>query len=185
MKKLTFNIALLFAPLAYAIHHFEEHIIFNFREWRLSYFSDNNPLSTEAVFVILTAVTLVYILLHFIIDNKASAQSIILFLMATQVANVIFHAGGTLLLWHFSPGLITAILLYLPVNLLIANKALDEGWVTKGSLLLLFILGCLTFGLFELFGPVPLIAVLVATWAWAIYSKDKAVYAGRDSLRFQ
>jgi len=150
MNKITFQISLLFAPLAYAVHQFEEHIIFNFREWRLQYFGDNNPLSTEAVFVILTALTLVYIILHFVSSNKASAQSVILFLMATQVANVIFHAGGTLLFWHFSPGLITAVLLYLPVNLLIANKALQEGWVTKNALLWLFILGCLIFGLFEL-----------------------------------
>ena len=111
MNKITFKMALLLAPLAYAVHHFEEHMIFNFRAWRLQYFSDNNPLSTEAVFVILTAIALLYIFLHSIVENKASAQSIILFLMATQVANVFFHAGGTMILGHFSPGLITAILL--------------------------------------------------------------------------
>ena len=69
MKELTFKTALLFAPLAYAIHHFEEHMIFNFRDWRLQYFSDNNPLTTETVFVILTTITLVYIILHAIIGN--------------------------------------------------------------------------------------------------------------------
>ena len=47
MNKITFKISLLFAPIAFSFHHFEEHIIFNFREWRLLYFSDNNPLSRE------------------------------------------------------------------------------------------------------------------------------------------
>ena len=41
--------AIMLGPLIYAIHHFEEHIIFNFREWRTSYFSDNNSITTEAI----------------------------------------------------------------------------------------------------------------------------------------
>lgn len=173
MKRLTFQTALLFAPLAYAIHHFEEHIIFNFRDWRLQYFSDNNPLSTEALFIILTAITLIYIILHAIIENRASAQSVILFLMAAQAANVIFHTGGTILFSHFSPGLITAILLYLPVNFIIAKKASQEGWVTKKSLTILFIFGSLLFGLFELFGPALIATVLFVTYTWIAYTAIK------------
>jgi Protein of unknown function with HXXEE motif len=173
MKKLTFQTALLLAPLAYAIHHFEEHIIFNFRDWRLQYFSDNNPLSTEAVFIILTAITLVYIIIHAITENKASAQSVILFLMATQVANVIFHTGGTILFRHFSPGLITAILLYLPVNFIIAKKAYQEGWVTRKSLTILFLSGSLLFSLFEFLGPAPMVTVLVVTYIWVAFTTIK------------
>jgi len=173
MKKITFKTALLFAPLAYAIHHFEEHIIFNFRDWRLLYFSDSNPLSTEAVFVILTAITLIYIIFHSILENKATAQSIILFLMATQVANVFFHAGGTIIFQDFSPGLITAVLLYIPTNILIAYKAFQEKWVAKRSLVLLFILGGIVFSLFELLGPAPMVSVLVVTYVWIFYTAIK------------
>lgn len=169
MNKITFKISLLFAPLAYAIHHIEEHMLLNFRAWRLLYFPDSNPLSTEAVFVILTAITLVYIILHSIVENKASAQSAILFLMATQVNNVIFHAGGTIVFKHFSPGLITAVLLYIPVNVLIGHKALRERWVSKRSLAALFIFGALVFWLFEKFGPFPMVTVLVVTYAWIAY----------------
>jgi len=173
MKKITFKTALLFAPLAYAIHHFEEHILFNFRDWRLLYFSDNNPLSNETVFVILVAITLIYIILHSILENKATAQSIILFLMATQAANVIFHAGGTLVFQDFSPGLITAVLLYVPVTVLIAYTAFQEKWVTKRSLVLLFILGGIVFSLFELLGPAPMVSVLVVTYIWIFYTAIK------------
>ena len=56
MKK--FNNLIILGPLAYAIHHFEEHIIFNFREWRLRYFLDNNNISTEAVLSILISILL-------------------------------------------------------------------------------------------------------------------------------
>ncbi|MCR9141548.1 MAG: HXXEE domain-containing protein [bacterium] len=166
MKKIPFAISLLFAPLAYTIHHFEEHVIFNFREWRLQYFADNNPLSTEVVFLILTAITLVYIILHQILENKASAQSAILFFMASQVHNVIFHAGGTLYFWHFSPGLYTGVLLYLPVNAFIVYKALQEKWLTPRSLAVLFVLGGLIFWAFEAVGPFPMFATLAATYIW-------------------
>ena len=88
----SFKISLLFAPLAYAFHHLEESIIFNFRAWRSLYFPDNQLPSTELMLVILMVISLVYIILHFIVQNKASAQSVITFLMATQVNNMIFHA---------------------------------------------------------------------------------------------
>lgn len=170
MNKIDFKISLLLAPLAYAVHHFEEHVIFDFRAWRLQYFSDNNPLPTETVFIILTGITLVYIILHSVIENKASAQSIILFLMTTQVANVFFHAGGTVAFGHFSPGLVTALLLYLPVNILISYKAFKEGWATKASLLLLLLLGSLVFWLFEVLGPPPMVTVLIITYIWITYT---------------
>jgi len=81
MNKITFKISLLFAPLAYVFHHCEESIIFNFRAWRSLYFPDNKLPSTELMLVILMAISLVYIILHFIVQNRASAQSVIIFLM--------------------------------------------------------------------------------------------------------
>jgi hypothetical protein len=178
MNKITFTTSLLFAPVAYAIHHYEEHMLFNFREWRLLYFADNNPLSTELVFMILTTITLVYIILHQIFENKASAQSAVLFLMASQVQNVIFHAGGTLYFWNFSPGLYSAILLYLPVNAFIVFKALREEWLTLRSLSVLFVLGGLIFWAFEMLGPLPMVTTIVVTYVWiGIEAKKKVWYS--------
>ena len=169
MNKITFKISLLFAPLAYAFHHYEESIIFNFRAWRSLYFPDNKLPSTELMLLILMVISLVYIILHFIIENKATAQSVIIFLMATQVNNMIFHTGGTIVFQDFSPGLITAILLYMPVNIFIAQKALQEGWITKRSLTVLFLLGGLLFWLFEQFGPFPMVIVLLTSYLWITY----------------
>jgi len=169
MNKITFKISLLFAPLAYAFHHYEESIIFNFRAWRSLYFPDNKLPSTELMLLILMVISLVYIILHFIIENKATAQSVIIFLMATQVNNMIFHTGGTIVFQDFSPGLITAILLYIPVNIFIAQKALQEGWISKRSLTVLFLLGGLLFWLFEQFGPFPMVIVLLTSYLWITY----------------
>ena len=169
MNKITFKISLLFAPLAYAFHHYEESIIFNFRAWRSLYLPDNKLPSTELMLLILMVISLVYIILHFIIENKATAQSVIIFLMATQVNNMIFHTGGTIVFQDFSPGLITAILLYMPVNIFIAQKALQEEWITKRLLIVLFLLGGLLFWLFEQFGPFPMVIVLLTSYLWITY----------------
>ena len=169
MNKITFKISLLFAPLAYAFHHCEESIIFNFRAWRFLYFPDNKLPSTELMLVILMAISLVYIILHFIVQNRASAQSVIIFLMATQVNNMIFHTGGTIVFQDFSPGLITSILLYIPVNIIIAQKALQEGWISKRSLTLLFLLGGIIFWSFVKLGLLLMVTMLFTSYLWIAY----------------
>jgi len=139
MPRMSFNTALLLAPLAYAIHHAEEHLIFNFRAWRLKYFPDNNALSTEAILAVLVSVGLIYLLLHATIRTRVSAWVVLIFLMATQVHNAIFHLGTTIIFKDFSPGLITALVLYLPVNGLIAWAALKENWVSREQLAAIFV----------------------------------------------
>jgi hypothetical protein len=168
MEKIDFKISLLFAPLAYAIHHIEEHVLFNFREWRLTYFPNNNPLSTEAVLSILMAITFLYIIYHHAASNKASAEGIIFFLMATQVHNVLFHLGGSLFTQSYSPGTITALILYIPVNYLIIRNAFHEKFLNKKSCLILFISGGLAFWLNEFFGIIYFIIGLIISWIWII-----------------
>jgi hypothetical protein len=174
MFRLPFNTALLLAPLAYAIHHGEEHLAFNFRAWRLRYFPDNNALTTEAVLVVLISISLVYLLLHATIRSRVTAWVAIMFLMATQVHNALFHLGGTIWFQDFSPGLITALALYLPINFLIARAALQEGLVTQSQLAALFVAGGLLFWAFEMVGSIVLLVATLATWVWAISSARPA-----------
>ena len=122
-----FKNLIVLAPLIYAIHHFEEHIIFNFRDWRTSYFSDNNSIPTEAVLIILISLILVFIFIHLIKDNRASATLVLFFLMTTQVVNAFFHIFFSFYFNDFSPGTITAVALYLPVNYFIIKGAFKEG----------------------------------------------------------
>jgi hypothetical protein len=166
MNRITFQTSLLFAPLAYALHHIEEHIFFNFRAWRTTYYPDNNQIPTEAVVCLLMAVTLVYLILHSTRRSRASALSIVIFLMATQVHNLLFHVGGTIVFRDFSPGTITALLLYLPVNIVILRKASEEEWINWKSGVILFLLGGAWFWAFEAFGPPVFILAVLATWIW-------------------
>ena len=149
-----FKNLILLAPLAYLIHHFEEHIAFNFREWRLKYFLDNNSLSTEEVFIRLTSLLLIIIIFHILKKNRGSAHVAMFFLMTTQVVNAFFHIFFSLYFFDFSPGTITAIGLYLPANYLIFRSAFEEGYLKSNTeFLLIFSADTLTFTLFELIGP--------------------------------
>ena len=150
-----FRNLIILAPLVFALHHFEEHIIFNFREWRLKYFLDNNTLSTEEVLIRLISLLLIIIIIHIIKKNRGSAHVVMFFLMTTQVVNAFFHIFFSLYFLDFSPGAITATLLYLPVNYLIFRAAFLEGYLRSVSeLFLIFFAAILTFSLFELIGPI-------------------------------
>ena len=149
-----FKNLIVLAPLIYAIHHFEEHIVFNFREWRTSHFSDNNSIPTEAVLIILISLILVFIFIHLIKGNRASATLVLFFLMTTQVVNAFFHIFFSFYFNDFSPGAITAVALYLPVNYLIIKAAFKEEHLKSYlELSFIFLAGISCFTLFELIGP--------------------------------
>ena len=152
MKK--FKNLIVLGPLIYAIHHYEEHVIFNFREWRLNYFLDNNAIATEEVLIRLISLLLIVIFIHLIKKNRGSAHIVLFFLMTTQVVNAFFHIFFSFYFADFSPGAITGIILYLPINYLIFKAAFNEGFIKSYlELFLIFIAGVTTFTLFELLGP--------------------------------
>jgi len=149
-----FKNLIVLGPLIYALHHFEEHIIFNFREWRLAYFANNNSIPTEEVLIRLIALLLIFVFIHLIKNNRGSAHIVLFFLMTTQVANAFFHIFFSIYFYDFSPGAITATFLYLPINFLIIRSAFEEGFLRSYlELCLLFVAGITTFALFELIGP--------------------------------
>ena len=153
-----FRNLIILAPLIFALHHFEEHIVFNFREWRLKYFLDNNALSTEEMLIRLISLLLILVIVHIIKKNRGSAHVVMFFLMTTQVVNAFFHIFFSLYFLDFSPGAITAVLLYMPVNYLIFRAAFLEGYLRSISeFLLIFFAAILTFSLFELIGPVVIV----------------------------
>ena len=149
-----FKNLIILGPLVYALHHFEEHIIFNFREWRLKYFLDNNPLSTEEVLLRLISILLIVVFVHTVKKNKGSAHIVLFFLMTTQVMNALFHVFFSIYFNDLSPGTITAVLLYLPTNYLIIKAAFNEGYIeNKIELLMIILAALIIFLLFELIGP--------------------------------
>ena len=162
-----FKNLIVLGPLIYAIHHFEEHIIFNFIEWKLQYFQHSAAaLSTEAILSILTCILVVFALLHLVKNNRASAHVILFILFAIQVINAFYHIFFS----DFSPGVITAALLYLPVNFLIVQAAFKEGFLKS-----YFEFGCIaflgttTFILFEIFGPIIIVVAIIFSLIYFIW----------------
>ena len=158
-----FKNLIVLGPLIYAIHHFEEHIIFNFIEWKLQYFQHSAAaLSTEAILSILTCILVAFALLHLVKNNRASAHVILFMLFAIQVINAFYHIFFSFYFSDFSPGAITSVLLYLPVNFLIVQAAFKEGYLKSylefGCIALI---GTTTFILFEIFGPIIIVMAIL------------------------
>ena len=163
MKK--FNNLIVLGPLFYAIHHFEEHVVFNFIEWKLKYFNHSAAaLSTEAILSILVCVIVVFIFLHLVKNNRASAYVILYILFAIQIINAFFHIFFSLYFNDFSPGAITSVLVYLPGNFLIVRAAFQEGYLNSYSEYgLIALLGTATFVLFEIYGPLVIVLSFICS----------------------
>tara|TARA_X000001036_G_scaffold98372_1_gene91227 strand:- start:29 stop:562 length:534 start_codon:yes stop_codon:yes gene_type:complete len=163
MKK--FNNLIVLGPLLYAIHHFEEHVVFNFIEWKLKYFNHSAAaLSTEAILSILVCVIAVFIFLHLVKNNRASAYVILYILFAIQIINAFFHIFFSLYFNDFSPGAITSVLVYLPGNFLIVRAAFQEGYLNSyAEYGLIALLGTATFILFEIYGPLVIVLSFICS----------------------
>jgi hypothetical protein len=170
-----FKNLIVLSPLIYAIHHFEEHIIFNFIEWKLKYFSHSAAaLSTEAILSILVCIFVIFTLLHLVKNNRASAYVILYILFTIQVINAFFHIFFSLYYSDFSPGTITSVLLYLPVNFFIVRTAFKEGWLkTYSEYAVIAFLGTITFVLFEIYGPIVIVLSVIASLGYYVWANKK------------
>ena len=96
--------------------------------------------------------------------------------MTTQVINACFHIFFSFYFQDFSPGVITGVLLYLPVNYLILSAAIKEGYIGGiKEIIYLFVIGLATFTVFELIGPVVMqgAVLLSAVYYLVLSSYDK------------
>ena len=102
--------------------------------------------------------------------------------MTTQIVNAFFHVFFSFYFLDFSPGTITGVLLYLPVNYFIFKAALRQGLIgSKKEIGYLFIFGSSTFALFELIGPqVMLIAMLFLIIYY--FAASKFIHPWRKNL---
>lgn len=169
--RLPLQTALLLAPIAYCIHQIEESAG-GFRVWRGRHFPSNNPLPGPHVFAILTALGLLSIFWFTVRRSKPTAAFALLFFLTTQLHNVFYHVGAGLYFVDYSPGTVSAVAMYLPINLFLIWQAIQEQWVTsRGAMALLLVSGGL-YSAFELIGPLVIAAgfglgvtaVAIAEW---------------------
>lgn len=114
------------APIAYALHILEE--FWQFPLWVSAHFA---PGFTSARFVIANAIMMVVLvsLTALVSVLRARAVDFLYFcwLSGQLFHNALFHIGTTAYFGVYSPGLLSAILLYVPVSYYIARAAHQEG----------------------------------------------------------
>lgn len=134
------GVIIILAPLMFIGHFLEESTGF------VSWFNAHaSPPITPGLFwtVNITAlvITIIVTIIELAAPSFASAAFLILWLSFLMLANAIFHITGALVDWRYMPGLVTAIVLYLPYYFLVLGKLLQKGRLKLLPAIVLIFLG--------------------------------------------
>jgi hypothetical protein len=164
LNNIPFKKAIFLAPVAYAIHQVEE-TVFGFPLWREENLHLSQNLPIPLFFGILMAVYLLYIIIHYFWPNNASAWVVLTAILAMQFHNGIYHFVGTIVFADYSPGIITGLIIYIPLSSFLFYKAYKEELINKSSGIFILIISGILFWSFEFIGN---IIVLLASITSAI-----------------
>jgi len=141
--------ALWLAPLLLVIHNFEEYLTmpaFISRYWQdlPAFISNITSWSSHQFSVALIIVTLIaFLFTYFGSISEANGTGMFL-AITTQVVlliNAVQHIGASIWLRTYTPGVLTSIILYLPLLSYLILRSLKEGYISKKLLIYSFILG--------------------------------------------
>lgn len=144
---LSYRQAIWLAPVAYAIHILEE--AQQFATWTSTHFAAGfttaqfvkNNLIIMAVLVALTVLVTVH-------PRRWTALLHFFQLSAGLFHNAVFHMGATAYLGVYSPGLLSSILLYVPVWYFITKLGHRDGLLPNGPAAVIFVLAFFAHGRF-------------------------------------
>ena len=134
-----FSRALLLAPPVFVIHFLEESP--GFVAWFNSHVTRGiTPGLFWTVNITALVITLAVVACEWLSRSDFSAMLALVWLGFLMLANAVFHVVGGLVDGRYVPGLVTAIVLYLPYYSWLAASALKGGrvkaaWAAAGSLL--------------------------------------------------
>src|SRR5262245_28569365 len=139
LRGLSYRQAVWLAPAAYALHILEESQ--HFAEWASAHFA---PGFTTAQFVrnnvIVMASLVALTLLASLHPRRWTALLHFFQLSANVLHNALLHMAATAYFGVYSPGLLTAILLYLPVWYHITKRGNREGLLPNAAGIAVFLL---------------------------------------------
>ena len=125
--------------------------------------------------IVLFAYSLCFITFFFVL-KKINYGIFYVILIVDVIATVIIYFFS-FYFKDFSPGVITGILLYLPVNFLIVQAALKEGFLKSyAEYGLIAFLGTITFVLFEIYGPIIIALAIVLSFLYFFVSNRFTKY---------
>ena len=134
------GVIIILAPFIFTGHFLEESPGF------VSWFNAHVSMGiTSGLFwsVNITAlvITVIVTLVELFAPSSASASLVILWFSFLMLANALFHITGAIVDKRYMPGLVTAIVLYLPYYFFVASRLLKTGRLKIGWLIVLALLG--------------------------------------------
>lgn len=136
---MTFSKLVLLAPPAYLLHILEE--ASGFVVWtRLYPTLFSNTLSTT-IFVITNAVYMSLVVVAVLLCARRSAVTLGLAVIVFLFSNAVFHIGFTIFSGIYSPGTVTAVVLYVPLTVAGFYSANREGLLGIRRVLMALLLG--------------------------------------------
>jgi uncharacterized protein with HXXEE motif len=135
--------ALWLLPLVLALHNFEEGVFFprylprvlgrlpaGARDWI-------GPVTTRemgAALVLATVIPLGFSLWAAARPTSRAALWLVLVMWSTLLLNALWHMAAALVLFGgYAPGVVTAVLLNLPISILVLRRAVAEQWLSRRS----------------------------------------------------
>jgi 4-amino-4-deoxy-L-arabinose transferase-like glycosyltransferase len=134
------GVIIILAPVIFIGHFLEESA--GFVSWFNEHVSRGiTPGLFWNVNILALVVTLVVTIIELFEPSFISASLIVLWFSFLMLANAIFHITGGIVDQKYVPGLITAIVLYIPYYFFIVGRILKKGRLRVGWLIILAILG--------------------------------------------
>lgn len=116
------------------------------------------PVTYKQFLIALIIITVIPYLVALFWLGRRWAALLLSGLQVVMLINVFAHVLMALFLRGYAPGIVTALLINLPFSLLLLRRALDERWVSRRALALMFPAGLL------LHGPALAGLMLLAGW---------------------
>ena len=140
VRQPTLRMLLLAAPLIFVAHFLEEGP--RFVAWVNAHVSRGitEPLFWTVNFTAL-AITLAVVMLEWLSGSKISAALVVAWLALLMFANGVLHVVGALIDGAYVPGLVTAVVLYLPFFTWVVVRVIRSGRLSRGAVIAAAMIG--------------------------------------------
>jgi len=148
LNAINFKRAVWMAPAAYFVHIIEE-ASFGFHQ----FVSDNlgAEMSLQRFIVVNSVIMAVYVVLaslYTLQPNKLTANLFLILVLSAQFANTFLHLLLTVWFKQFCAGLISGLVVYIPLSGILVYRAYQERYINIRSGALLVLMGFVFMGLF-------------------------------------
>ena len=158
LNNLTYRKALWLTPLAFLIHLIEE-IVFEMWEWESKFLGQDNFTRDEFLTFnfILMVLYFLFISLHHFWSNRPTALFVLIGILTLQFQNATYHLIFTINTGAYSPGLISGLMVYIPLNCVFIYLAYREKYINKISGVGVFLTAGLIYWIYHFTGELIIV----------------------------